>query len=115
MAEVAARIGDLRATDEIVVLDAPLLLEVGGAGMADVLVVVVASEATMLDRLARDRGMSAEDARARIASQAPIESKAAVADWLITNEGTLEDLAGQVAELWKVLDARRHGGAATGG
>lgn len=107
MREIADQLEMLRGTDEIVVLDAPLLIEAGGASMCDFLVVVVAREETQVARLRRDRGMDPSDARARMRAQVPVESKAASADWLVTNDGPLEALEGQVVELWKVLDERR--------
>lgn len=117
MEVVSARVEVVRAAEElgwlreppVVVLDAPLLVEVGGTGMCDLVVVVAASERTQIDRLARDRGMSEEEVRARMARQTPIEEKAALADWLITNEGSMAELEAQVDELWKVIDARRRG------
>ncbi|MBI4729333.1 MAG: dephospho-CoA kinase [Acidobacteria bacterium] len=107
IAEIAARLETLRASAEIVVLDVPLLVEVGGASTADLVVVVTASEETRIERLAADRGMSAEEIRARMRAQASAEERAAAADWLIANDGTQEQLASQVDRLWLALEARR--------
>jgi dephospho-CoA kinase len=72
----------------------------------DVLIVVSAPVETQIERLLRDRGMSEEQARARIDAQAPLEEKAAVADVLVDNDGPLEELDGQVDRVWSDLRAR---------
>ncbi|GIV00757.1 MAG: dephospho-CoA kinase [Actinomycetota bacterium] len=95
-----------RDTDAVVVFSAPLLVETGMHSAFDVLIVVAATERTQIERLMRGRGMSEEQIRARIAAQAPLEEKAAVADILIDNEGTLEELEAQVDRVWTELRAR---------
>ncbi|GBC86568.1 Dephospho-CoA kinase [bacterium HR12] len=95
-----------RDTDAVVVFSAPLLVETGMHSAFDVLIVVAATERTQIERLMRGRGMSEEQIRARIAAQAPLEEKAAVADILIDNEGTLEELEAQVDRVWADLRAR---------
>lgn len=99
-----------RDTDAVVVLSAPLLVETGMHTAFDVLIVVSATERTQIERLMRNRGMSEEKIRARIAAQAPLEEKAAVADILIDNEGTLEELERQVDRVWEDLRARAAAG-----
>jgi dephospho-CoA kinase len=49
------------------------------------------------------RGMTEADARARIAAQAPLEAKLAAADLVIRNDGALDDLDEQVADVWQRL------------
>lgn len=93
--------------DAIVVNAVPLLAESGLAGEFDVVVTVQAAVATRLDRLLASRGMSAGDARARIAVQVTDEKRAAIAWWVIVNEGTIEQLRVEVAKLWAALLARR--------
>jgi dephospho-CoA kinase len=95
-----------RDTDRVVVLSAPLLVETGMHTAFEVLVVVSAPVPTQVERLLRDRGMSEVQARARIAAQAPLEDKAAVADVIVDNDGPLEDLEQQVDRLWDDLRAR---------
>jgi dephospho-CoA kinase len=95
-----------RDTDRVVLLSAPLLVETGMHSAFDVLVVVSASAATQIDRLMRDRGMSEDAVRSRIAAQATPEARAEVADVLVDNEGTLEELEPQVERLWSDLSAR---------
>ena len=93
-------------TDRIVVFSAPLLVESGMHTAFEILVVVSATVATQIERLMRQRGMSEAAIRARIDAQAPLEDKAAVADFLVDNEGTLAELESQVERLWHDLSAR---------
>lgn len=93
-------------TDRIVVFSAPLLVESGMHTAFEILVVVSATVATQVERLMRQRGMSEPAIRARIDAQAPLEDKAAVADFLVDNEGTLAELQSQVERLWHDLSAR---------
>ena len=93
-------------TDRIVVFSAPLLVESGMHTAFEILVVVSATVATQIQRLMRQRGMSEPAIRARIDAQAPLEDKAAVADFLVDNEGTLAELESQVERLWHDLSAR---------
>lgn len=98
-----------RAADaEVVVHDVPLLVENGlhGAGLYDAVVVVAARPETQLDRLVRQRGMSEPDARARVAAQAPLADKLAVATHVVHNDGVREELEPQVDALWADLRAR---------
>ncbi|MET8574891.1 dephospho-CoA kinase [Streptomyces sp. NPDC005012] len=92
--------------DAVVVHDVPLLTENGLAPLYDLVVVVDASPGTQLDRLTRLRGMSEEDARARMAAQATREERLKIADVVIDNDVPLEQLRRRVAEVWEEL-ARR--------
>ena len=100
-----------RDTDRVVVFSAPLLVETGMHSAFEVLVVVSASAATQIDRLMRERGMSEEAVRSRIAVQSSPEARAEVADVLVDNEGTVEELEQQVERLWSDLSARASSGA----
>jgi dephospho-CoA kinase len=85
----------------VVVQDVPLLVETGQADRYDLVVVVEAPEQLRVRRLARDRGMPAEQARARMAAQATDEQRRAVADVVLVNDGTTDDLRAKVDELWR--------------
>jgi dephospho-CoA kinase len=91
----------------LVVHDVPLLVENDLGSMYDAVVVVAASPQTQVDRLVRLRGMDEQEARQRIDAQAPLADKLAIADHVLDNDGSLEDLAGQVDELWAVLSGRQ--------
>lgn len=108
--EIARTIDEERDTDHVVVLDVPLLLEApeGSARLTDLVVVVAASESEQLERLAA-KGMDRDDAEARIAAQMPMAEKIERADRVIHNDGSLEELERQVAELWEELSERAKG------
>ena len=95
-----------RDTDRVVVFSAPLLVESGMHTAFEILVVVSATVATQIERLMRQRGMSEASIRSRIDAQAPLEDKAAVADFIVDNDGTLDELESQVERLWNDLAAR---------
>src|SRR5262245_4510612 len=95
-----------RDTDRVVVMSAPLLVETGMHSAFDVLVVVSAGPDTQIERLMRDRGMSEEAVRSRIDAQATPEARAEVADVVVENEGTVEELEAHVEGLWADLSAR---------
>jgi dephospho-CoA kinase len=90
----------------IVVHDVPLIAENGLAGAYDVVVVVDAQPRTQLNRLTRLRGMSREQAEARIAAQAGREERLAIATIVVDNSGSLAELDCQVGELWAELRRR---------
>lgn len=88
----------------VVVYDVPLLVESNLAAGFDRVVVVEASVATRLARLA-ERGMPEADARERMRVQATDEQRRAVADELIMNDGGLDELRTRVAQVWERLRA----------
>jgi dephospho-CoA kinase len=101
---------EYRDSDRVVVFSAPLLVETGMHTAFDRLIVVSAPVATQIERLMRDRGMGERDVQARIAAQLPLEAKAEVADILVDNEGTLEDLERRVERVWRDLDDQARAG-----
>ncbi len=99
---VRARTAELVAAvpeGSVVVNDVPLLVETGQQGSYDLVLVVAADPETRVSRLVH-RGLTAEDARARIAAQASDEQRRAVADVVLDNSGTREQLAEQVDRFW---------------
>ncbi|OWA05052.1 dephospho-CoA kinase [Streptomyces sp. CS227] len=110
---VGARSAELQSQapeDGVVVHDVPLLTENGLAELYDLVIVVDVEPETQVERLVRSRGMSEEEARARMAAQAGREERLAVADIVIDNEVSLDALRGRVAEVWAELDARAKAG-----
>ena len=93
------RVESLRATDKVVVLDIPLLVENPREGLDGVLVVDLDTE-TAIRRLTEQRNMSADDARARIEKQASRESRLKIADHVVDNSGDRAKLAEQVEKAW---------------
>ncbi|MGZ4651169.1 MAG: dephospho-CoA kinase [Kineosporiaceae bacterium] len=85
--------------DAVAVQDVPLLVETGQAAAYDLVLVVETDLDTRIARLV-SRGMTEQDARARIAAQATDEQRRAVADVVLDNRGTPEQLAAQVDRFW---------------
>jgi len=90
----------------VVVHDVPLLAESRGRAGFDVVIVVDVPPELQLERLVSLRGMPPEQARARMAAQASREQRLAVADVVIDNSGSLDDLDRRVAEVWADLQRR---------
>jgi dephospho-CoA kinase len=86
--------------ESVVVEDIPLLVESGMAPMFPLVVVVHADVEVRLRRLVDQRGMSEDDARARIAAQATDEQRRAVADIWLENSGSPEDLIEGAHDVW---------------
>lgn len=95
-----------RRGEKVVVLDAPLLLEVGRPSLADEVDevwVTIAPEATVLKRLKAKSGMSESEALARIRSQMPVSEKVKQADVVIDTDCRLDELKEKVKKLWDRL------------
>ncbi|MCJ7791968.1 MAG: dephospho-CoA kinase [Dehalococcoidia bacterium] len=91
--------------DALIIKDIPLLFELTRPVFVDKVVVVSASEQTQLRRL-EEKGMSREDAQNRIRSQLPLEEKIKSADFVINNDGPLEETKKQVEEIYSLLRKR---------
>ncbi|MDX6241207.1 MAG: dephospho-CoA kinase [Kribbellaceae bacterium] len=105
---VRARAAEIEAAvpgEAVVVHDIPLLVETGQVDRFDQVLVVDVPPEIQLDRLMNARGMSEDEARARIASQASREDRLAAADLLVDNSGTLADLDRRIDEIWSALTA----------
>jgi dephospho-CoA kinase len=90
----------------VVVHDVPLLAESRGKGGFDLVIVVDVPPERQVERLVGQRGMTPDQARARMAAQASREQRLAVADIVIDNSGSLDDLDRRVAEVWADLQRR---------
>lgn len=107
-AEIARRLEASAGTNDVVILDVPLLVESDrdDHDLAALVVVDVDPEIA-LDRLVRQRGMRVDDARARMARQATRRQRLARADIVIDNSGDLSALERRIAEVWAQLQALR--------
>jgi dephospho-CoA kinase len=104
---VGERVAELAASarpDAVVVYDVPLLAEKGTREGFDAVIMVLAGPERRLERLEL-RGMDRSDAEARMAAQASDDQRRTMADEIITNDGTPEELAAVVAQLWDRLVA----------
>lgn len=95
-AEIVAAVSD----DAVVVEDIPLLVESRMAPLFPLVIVVHADVEVRVRRLIERRGMSEDDARARIAAQANDGQRRVVADVWLDNSGSQEDLLDQAQEVW---------------
>lgn len=98
---------DLARTHQVVILDIPLLVE-GSTAYADLAGVIVVDVPTELavKRLMAFRGFAEDDARARIANQVSREERTKMADVIVDNSGTLEDLDAEVDRCWAWIETR---------
>jgi dephospho-CoA kinase len=99
-------IEDAAGAGSVIVHDVPLIAENGLASGYDLVVVVDVPPRIQLDRLVRLRGMSREQAQARMAAQASREQRLAIATIVVDNSGSLAELDRQVGELWAELRRR---------
>lgn len=106
--EMAARMAAEAETDHVVVLDIPLLTERnrGAYAVAGVIVVDCPVDVAVA-RLVEGRGFSEEDARARVAAQISREQRRELADVVVDNSGSLDDLDAQLDDVWSWLEAKR--------
>jgi dephospho-CoA kinase len=92
-----------RRGDAVVISDIPLLFEVGLEHAFDGVILVDAPETERLGRLVGDRALSREQAQAMMDAQWPSTRKRAGATWIIDNDGSREQLAVRVADLWQTI------------
>lgn len=111
-AAIAARMAAYADTEDVVILDVPLLVESTAlrTSMA-VLIVVDAPTDVAIGRLVEQRGMEEGDARARIAAQSSREERLKLADFVIDNSGSVVDLESEVQRCWAWLQDRRRSSA----
>ena len=102
----AARQREYVADGSVVVEDIPLLIETGQQDRFDVVVVVQAPHEERVRRMVEDRGMSREEAESRVRAQASDKERAAAADVVLDNSGSLEELVRRVDDLWETLSNR---------
>jgi dephospho-CoA kinase len=106
MKGIADDLERLQGTDEIVVLDAALIVELGLAEVVDAVIVVTAPDDARRHRLMTERGMTSDAVAARIASQATTEQLLEKADIVVNNDGTRQRLAEEADRVWKLLHER---------
>lgn len=92
-------------TDDVVVVDSPLLIETGAHESFSTVIVVTASVDARIARLTT-RGMSEDDVRARMHAQRPLEEKEGYADVVLDNGGSEAELEAQIDRLWADLRVR---------
>jgi dephospho-CoA kinase len=98
IAEMRAR-GGMKA----IVVEAAVLIEANWMALVDQVWLVVASEAVVVDRLAKQRHLSSEQVRTRIAAQLTNDERLKHADVVIRNDGSLEEVRHAVQQAWDQL------------
>ncbi|MEZ5244081.1 MAG: dephospho-CoA kinase [Acidimicrobiales bacterium] len=112
--EMVRRRAEVEGTDAVVILDIPLLVRADGESIADQyanlsgIIVVDVDPELAVKRLVQYRGFTAKDARARIRNQASREARKAVADRVIDNSGTLDELRPQIDFVWSWIRTLPH-------
>lgn len=101
--ELAAQAEQAAGPEAVVVHVIPLLVETGQQEAFDLVVVVDVDPDRQVRRVGRRDGLSAAQVEARMAAQASREQRLAAADVVLDNNGSPEELAAQVAELWERL------------
>lgn len=102
--EIERRLAEQAPTDNVVILDVPLLVESGWEGMQGTIVVDLDPELAV-ERLVRHRGFSEDDARNRIANQASRAERLAKADFVVDNHGSPEDVEVEVERAWEWIQS----------
>ncbi|MFN7151581.1 MAG: dephospho-CoA kinase, partial [Microthrixaceae bacterium] len=98
--EIQRRLDEQTGTENVVVLDVPLLVESGWEGMIGTIVVDLHPDVAV-ERLVQHRGFDETDARNRIAKQATREERLAKADFVIDNHGHPHELDTEVDRAWE--------------
>ncbi len=106
LAEKNRHVEEIRKTDSraIVIVDIPLLLELNRQDTVDKVILVYVSPKVQIDRLAKRDGLGIDDALKRLGSQMPIEQKIRFADYVINNEGSLEETEKEVSKVFRKLE-----------
>ena len=96
---------DQHTSETRIVNEIPLLLEKKMESLFDFLVIVISSEKNRLERLSQ-RGLTTEQATARMSKQVSDDERKAAADFLIVNDGNLDQLEADVEKIWQTLQER---------
>jgi len=98
--EIATRIAGSTPQDSVVINQIPLLFETNGKSRFDLVITVASSLENRRARLA-ERGLKRYEIERRIAAQASDEERASIADIVLENDGSIEDLERKVTEVWE--------------
>lgn len=98
---VRERLGENR--EAVVVIDAALLLEWDLHSLLDVLLVVETTEEKQTERLIQAAGLTRKEAQDRIQAQSHFKEKRTKADFLITNNATVQELEEKAKEVWEKI------------
>ena len=106
------RLEEVRGDDPqaVVIVDIPLLLDTAGPETFDLdgVIVVTATPDLQVSRAMKRDGLTREEAQRRLDAQRPVALKAADADWVIDNTGSIEETRRQVGALWQQFTEPEH-------
>lgn len=105
--EIDRRIEAERDTDNVVILDVPLLVE-SKAYETEGIIVVDTDPEIAVQRLVEFRGFNADDARARMKLQATRDERRAVAAFIVPNDGSQDDLMTHINACWDWIQSKRN-------
>ncbi len=88
---------------DAVVIDAPLLIEAGLETVVDKIIVVTAERKTQEERSRTQLKLNPEEIKARICAQLPLSEKEKKADYVIDNNGSLENTLKQARKIWEEI------------
>jgi dephospho-CoA kinase len=97
---------DRQTPETIIINEIPLLLEKNMQSLFDYLVIVISSEKNRLSRLVNN-GFTQDQVKARMAKQVDDETRRASADYLIINDGDVNQLENDVEKIWQSLQERK--------
>ena len=98
--ELATKIAARVSSDGVVINQIPLLFETKGAGRFD-LVIAIASNLDLRKARLSERGLKAYEIESRIKAQATDEERASIANFVIRNDGSIDELERAVRDLWE--------------
>ncbi|MCX6424731.1 MAG: dephospho-CoA kinase [Actinobacteria bacterium] len=90
----------------VLVYDMPLLVETNQRDLVDLVVVVDVPEQLQIERAVSLRGLEREDVERRMQAQVSRQERLAIADYVIDNSGSPDELKASVAGLWADLKLR---------
>jgi len=104
-AEFVRQVNEIGKKDPgaVIQVDVPLLIEIGLQYLFHKILVVYVPREVQMERLVRREGISREKAADILQAQKPIDEKTAYADFVIRNEGSIEETKRQVDELWEKI------------
>jgi len=101
--ELLKQVNDVTAKDPIIQVVVPLLIEKSLQSLFDKVLVVHITLDLQIKRLVERDGISKEEAANMLKAQMPIDEKLAHADFVVHNEGSMEETRKQVQEIWQAL------------
>ena len=102
MEEIEKKVNELKGNNEYILLDVPLPNE-SFINISDKIIVVVANEETRIKRVMSRSNLSEESVKKRMEKQMPTENYIKLADFIIKNNGNMEELTQKINEICKEI------------